>query len=154
VLHGAGRANEADLKAAYAKSLAESELRRVEVHGFIKDVYRYSGAADIVITRAGATNLAEFALQGKPCIVVPSPFLTGGHQLKNAEYLERKNAVIVLEESSLLDNPHRLAKQVSELLRDNSERATLARGLHQFAKPHASEELAKLIIDQANEAQA
>lgn len=151
VLHGAGRANEADLKKKYHDTLSESELARLQVFGFIKDVYRYSGAADIVITRAGATNLAEFALQGKACIVVPAPFLASGHQLKNAEYLERKNAALVIDQEELLADPHRLAKHVSELLRDASERAALGRSLHQFAKPHATEELAKLMLQQAHE---
>jgi UDP-N-acetylglucosamine--N-acetylmuramyl-(pentapeptide) pyrophosphoryl-undecaprenol N-acetylglucosamine transferase len=152
VIHGAGRANEAGLKEAYSKSLSEAELARLEVHGYIKDVYRHSGAADIVITRAGATNLAEFALQGKACIVIPAPFLTGGHQLKNADYLARKGAALVLDQDDLLADPHRLAKQVSELLRNPSELDSLGKGLSQFAKPHATQELAKLITGEANEA--
>jgi UDP-N-acetylglucosamine--N-acetylmuramyl-(pentapeptide) pyrophosphoryl-undecaprenol N-acetylglucosamine transferase len=152
VIHGAGRANEAGLKEAYSKSLSEAERQRLEVHGYIKDVYRHSGAADIVITRAGATNLAEFALQGKACIVIPAPFLTGGHQLKNADYLARKGAALVLDQDDLLADPHRLAKQVSELLRNPSELDSLGKGLSQFAKPHATQELAKLITGEANEA--
>lgn len=151
VLHGAGRANETDLKKKYHDTLSESELARLRVFGFIKDVYRYSGASDIVITRAGATNLAEFALQGKACIVIPAPFLTGGHQLKNAEYLARKQAALVIDQEELMADPHRLAKNVSELLRDSAQRVTLGRGLHDFAKPDATEELASLILEVANE---
>lgn len=150
VLHGAGRANEAATNDAYSKSLSSVEQQRLEVHGYIKDVYRYSGAADIVITRAGATNLAEFALQGKACIVIPAPFLTGGHQLKNADYLARKGAALVLDQNDLLADPHRLSKQVSELLRDDAERTRLGKGLSQFAKPHATQELAKIIVGEAN----
>lgn len=151
VLHGAGRANESELKKTYQKSLNPAEQKRLDVYGFISDVYRYSGAADVVITRAGATNLAEFAVQGKACLVVPSPFLTGGHQLKNADYLARKHAALVLDETDLLEDPHRLAKQISELLRNDDRRKELGERLSDFAKPDATRELAELILEHADE---
>lgn len=149
VIHGAGRANEVGLKTQYEQSLTEVERERLEVFGYTKEVYKYSGAADIVITRAGATNLAEFALQGKACLVIPSPFLTGGHQLKNADYLAEKGAAVVLDEADLTADPHRLSKQVSELLRDDAGRQQLGRQLGRFAKPDATRELADLILDNA-----
>ena len=116
-------------------------------------MFRYSGAADIVITRAGATNLAEFALQGKACIVVPSPFLAGGHQLKNADYLEEQGAAVVIDETELAADPNRLANQVSELLSDRVRREQLGKKFATFAKPHAAAELAQLLFDQAKRAQ-
>jgi UDP-N-acetylglucosamine--N-acetylmuramyl-(pentapeptide) pyrophosphoryl-undecaprenol N-acetylglucosamine transferase len=149
VIQAAGRANAAALKAAYAEKLGNEEQGRLQVHDYIPDVYRYSGAADIVITRAGATNLAEFAVQGRACIVIPSPFLTGGHQLKNAQYLADQQAALVLNEADLLADPHRLAKQVSELLRDPGRQKSLGQQLASFAKPKATEELARLILELA-----
>ena len=148
VIHGAGRANEDDMRAVYAEKLSPAEQGRLQVRGFISDVYRYSGAADVIITRAGATNLAEFALQGKACIVVPSPFLTGGHQLKNAQYLADQGAALVLNETDLAIDPNRLAKQVSDLLNDPAGQRELAARLAKFAKPKATGELARLILDQ------
>lgn len=148
VLHAAGRGNEAAVRAAYHDKLSAKEQGRVEVYDFIDDVYRYSGAADIVITRAGATNLAEFALQGKACIVVPSPFLAGGHQLKNAGYLADEHAALVLNEKDLLDDPNRLARLVSNLLRDPKQQRELAQRLAKFAKPAATAELVDVILDQ------
>ena len=132
----------------YTEKLSPAEQGRLQVHGFISDVYRYSGAADVIITRAGATNLAEFALQGKACIVVPSPFLTGGHQLKNARYLADQGAALVLDETDLAADPNRLAGQVSDLLRDPARQRELAAQLAKFAKPKATGELARLILDQ------
>ncbi|HEX7633246.1 MAG TPA: UDP-N-acetylglucosamine--N-acetylmuramyl-(pentapeptide) pyrophosphoryl-undecaprenol N-acetylglucosamine transferase [Candidatus Saccharimonadales bacterium] len=150
VIHVVGRQNEADMKAQYAAELSEAQQGRVQTLGYITDVYRYSGAADVIITRAGATNLAEFAVQGRACIVVPSPFLTGGHQLKNAQYLADKQAAEVISETDLADDSNRLAKQVSELLSDHAKRQLLARNLAQFAQPHATRDLAKLILDHAD----
>lgn len=151
VIHAVGRANEEDMSAHY-KTLPTSEQGRVHTKSYIDDVFRYSGAADIVITRAGATNLAEFALQGKACIVVPSPFLAGGHQLKNAAYLEEQGAAVVIDEAELAADPNRLAHQVSELLSDRARREQLGKKFATFAKPHAAAELAQLLFDQAKRA--
>jgi UDP-N-acetylglucosamine--N-acetylmuramyl-(pentapeptide) pyrophosphoryl-undecaprenol N-acetylglucosamine transferase len=148
VAHVVGRANEADMRQQYDRNLSVAEQGRVTVLGFISDVYRYSGAADVVITRAGATNLAEFALQGKACLVIPSPFLTAGHQLKNAEYLAEQGAALVIDESELAADPNRLAKQVTELLHDPERRAELGTQLATFARPRATEDLAQLILEQ------
>src|SRR5581483_739085 len=147
IIHGVGRANEEEAKAEYASQLNPEALTRVQVFGFIKEVYKYSGAADIVITRAGATNLAEFALQGKPCIVIPSAFLVAGHQLKNAQYLKEQGAAIVLSEEAIKKDPNRLAKQIDSLLGDKARRDKLASNLEAFARPGAAEKIAKLIIE-------
>jgi len=153
IVQVAGRANQGPLGEHYQQQLSTAEQGRLRTFGYLEDVYLYSGAADVIITRAGATNLAEFALQGKACIVVPSAFLTGGHQLKNAAYLADKQAAVVLTDQELGDDPNRLAKQVSELLRNPRQRQRLAERLHKFAKPGATTRLAQLIIDQVQVAQ-
>lgn len=148
VIHATGRANQSDVSQRYASRLSSVEQKRLRIRDYIDDVFRYSGAADIVITRAGATNLAEFALQAKACVVIPSPFLAGGHQLKNAEYLAKRQAALVIDEKQLTDDPHRLAKQVSDLLKSPERRTILAKELSHFAKPEATNELAQLILEQ------
>lgn len=147
LLHAVGRVNEAEMKQHYQSVLTDSQLSRVTVVGFVSDVYRYSGAADIIVTRAGATNLAEFALQGKACVVVPSPFLTGGHQLKNANALAERNAAVVLDEAALLEDPNRLAKLLSDLLKDKDQIRALGNELHKLARPHATEDIAQLLLN-------
>ena len=148
VVQGAGRINELDIIQKYSTILSSSELDRVKVFGYSFDMYLYSGSADLIITRAGATNLAEFAMQGRACIVIPSPYLTSGHQLKNAKYLEDNDAAVVLKEADLEADSNRLAKQVSDLLKNPERRNQLAINLSKFAKPNATAELANLIIDQ------
>ncbi len=149
VVHGAGRANEEDMQTIYDAKLSPAEQRRLQTYGFTVDLYLYSGAADVIITRAGATNLAEFAVQGKACVVVPSPFLTGGHQLKNADYLATQGAALVINEADLAADPNRLARQVSDLLRDTDQQQQLAHHLSGLARPNATAELAQLILDEA-----
>lgn len=150
-VHVVGRANETEMVKRYAAELSPQEQGRVRVLGFISDVYRYSGAATLVITRAGATNLAEFALQGKACIVIPSPFLVGGHQLHNAQYLAEQGAAVVVSEADLVADSNRLTKQIAHLLRNPAECNRLETKLGVFARPSATHDLAKLIVEQLGE---
>jgi UDP-N-acetylglucosamine--N-acetylmuramyl-(pentapeptide) pyrophosphoryl-undecaprenol N-acetylglucosamine transferase len=154
VIHVVGRANKEEMRKRYIDDLPQEQENRVRIMGFIPDVYRYSGAADIVITRAGATNLAEFALQGKACIVIPSAFLASGHQLKNAEYLAEQGAALVLDEDDLADDPNRLAKQVAELMHNPQRITGLERRLAKFAQPDAAQKITALILEQADAAGA
>lgn len=153
-VHVVGRDNMDAMRSTYTSTLPMEEQGRVKIMGFIPDVYRYSGAADLVICRAGATNLAEFAAQGKACIVVPSAFLVSGHQLKNAQYLHDKHAALVIDEDDLADDPNRLAKQIAILLRKPELIKALGSKLADFAKPDATETIAKLILEQAGETAA
>lgn len=150
VIHGVGRANEDYMKQLYADKLTTKEQTRLSIFGYKTDVFRYSGAADLIIMRAGATNIAEFAVQAKACIIIPSPFLTGGHQLKNAKILADKQAAVIMNEVNVEADPNRLAKQVSNLLNDGAGRQSLARNLSTFAKPNATHDLAEIILKTAN----
>jgi UDP-N-acetylglucosamine--N-acetylmuramyl-(pentapeptide) pyrophosphoryl-undecaprenol N-acetylglucosamine transferase len=147
VMHVVGRANELAMRKLYDDNLSTTQQGRVKVFGYISDVYKHSGAADIVITRAGATNLAEFALQGRACIIVPSPFLTGGHQIKNARYLADSYSAIVIDESQLIADPGRLSKQVSVLLSDPDSVEQLADNISKLSIPNAASDLADLILN-------
>ncbi len=108
-------------------------------------------AADIVITRAGATSLQELASAAKPIIVVPSPYLTGGHQLKNASIYAAANAAVVLSEDDIILKPLKLKKEIEELLHDVNARIRLAKAIYKFAKPHAALDVATLIVEAAAE---
>ncbi len=149
VVQVAGEANVAEMTTLYDERLSEQEQGRVRVLGYTDEVYRYSGAANIVLCRAGATNLAESAVQGKACLVIPSNFLAAGHQLKNAEYLADQGAAVVLDEAELADDANRLAKPLSRLLGDPARQKKLAQRLAAFAKPQATEAIADLITKEA-----
>lgn len=118
---------------------------RLEVHDLIPydDLYKYTGAADVIITRAGANTMAEFGLQGKACIVVPNPLLTGGHQLKNAAFLAQRQAAVILEENELSSE---LATSVVSLLENAGQRQKLGQQLHDITIPNAAQKLAKILI--------
>lgn len=146
ILHISGNAHQADVTRAYGRKLAKAALARVSVEGFTPDFYAYSAAADLIVTRAGATTLAELALEGKACVIIPSPFLTGGHQLKNAEKLAEADAAVVADETI---EPDEFLVLVSELLSNDSRRFELSKNLYATAKADAAGRLAKIIIDAA-----
>jgi UDP-N-acetylglucosamine--N-acetylmuramyl-(pentapeptide) pyrophosphoryl-undecaprenol N-acetylglucosamine transferase len=149
VIHVAGPTNIDNVNIKYKESLNQEQLSRVEVLSYTDRVYEYSGAADIVVTRAGATNLAEFACQGVACIIVPSTVLVGGHQLKNAKILKDSGAALVVSDKSLEKDPSVLAKEIDSLLRSSEKRQKLAKELRKFAYPDASLKIAKLLINTA-----
>lgn len=148
VMHVAGRLHKATLAEKYDKLLPDGRRKRVRVLGFVTDLYAFSGAADVVITRAGATTLAELALQQKACVVVPNPLLTGGHQVKNAKYLEDQQAVKCVMESQLKQHPRALSTTVQTLLDSPEERRAMGRRFGSFARPDAARRLAVLLLEQ------
>jgi UDP-N-acetylglucosamine--N-acetylmuramyl-(pentapeptide) pyrophosphoryl-undecaprenol N-acetylglucosamine transferase len=149
VIHVAGRLHEAALGKTYDGLLPPSQRNHVRVEGFITKLHAYSGAADVIITRAGGTSLAEFAVQHKACIVVPNPVLTGGHQVKNARYLADKHAAICVTEAELTTKPGALDRAIRRLLDNPKERQAMAERLGTFAKADAAKALAVLLLEQA-----
>ena len=69
------------------------------VSDFIADMAKAYKAADLVISRAGASSISELCLLGKPCILVPSPNVAEDHQTKNALALVKKDAAIYIKDS-------------------------------------------------------
>lgn len=118
---------------------------RLHVLEFMRPMYVYTGAADIVVARASANTVAELGTQHKPVIVVPNPFLTAGHQLKNARILESYNAVITVTETIDGTNVTELDLAVRTLLNNPHERMRLARNLQKFTKAGAAEHLATIL---------
>jgi UDP-N-acetylglucosamine--N-acetylmuramyl-(pentapeptide) pyrophosphoryl-undecaprenol N-acetylglucosamine transferase len=143
IIHIAGRQHQKTVDGQYLKFLTTDQRGRVEVLDFTADFYKYTGAADLVITRAGATTLAELALQRKACVVVPAPFLTGGHQLKNADQLKKLGAVEIVNNNA---SPQKLVETVGRLLQNEKQRLKLATSLGTTAHPKAAGELAQILL--------
>lgn len=146
VIHTVGQQHEAAMRASYERVLAPDLYRRLQIYAFVPDLYRYSASADVIIARGGATTLAEFARQGKACIVIPNPLLTGGHQTKNAEAYAAAGAVMVVRETELHDSARVLVDKVTYLLQHKAERQILAATLQKFARPDSARELAAILL--------
>jgi len=122
---------------------------RLKVIEFLDGMYRYTGSADIVITRAGANTLAELGVQGKACIVIPNPNLTAGHQLKNADLLVQKDAVVVVQEDALTKDKNELKRAIDGLLANEARRQELAKNFRDITITDAASKLAELLLKTA-----
>lgn len=149
VVHVAGQSQEQPVRKMYEKYVETKDQNRVIVKGFLSGLYRYSGAADVIVTRAGATTLAEFAIQHKACIIVPNPFLTGGHQTKNAQVLADQHAVVCVSEQQLSQDPHALEQAIAAILSDSQKQRELGEKFAKLAHPDAAKELAMVLLKEA-----
>ncbi|HET7301740.1 MAG TPA: UDP-N-acetylglucosamine--N-acetylmuramyl-(pentapeptide) pyrophosphoryl-undecaprenol N-acetylglucosamine transferase [Candidatus Saccharimonadales bacterium] len=149
IVHVAGRNLEDQQRQWYHEHVPAADQHRVIIKGFITNMAQYSGVADIVITRAGATSMAEFGAQAKACIVVPNPLLTGGHQIKNAQVLARKKAIMLLPEDRFVDDHGALMPLLVELLDKPTQARAMANRLHELTPSDATERLAMVLLEQA-----
>jgi UDP-N-acetylglucosamine--N-acetylmuramyl-(pentapeptide) pyrophosphoryl-undecaprenol N-acetylglucosamine transferase len=107
----------------------------------------FLGAADVVVTRAGATTILELAALAKATVLVPNGFLTGGHQLKNASVYAENGAVEVINDHELHANPQLLVDTLTSLLANPKRLEEMSKKFHKFARPHAARDMAELILD-------
>jgi UDP-N-acetylglucosamine--N-acetylmuramyl-(pentapeptide) pyrophosphoryl-undecaprenol N-acetylglucosamine transferase len=101
--------------------------------------------ADVIVSRAGATSIAELTAAGRAAILIPLPTAADDHQKKNAEVLARANAAELIEQKDVTGTL--LADRLLALARDVERRSAMARAARAFAKPDA----AKVIVDRALE---
>ncbi len=146
VVHVAGREHEQHTQDWYDRTIGVADRKRVIVKSFTSELYKFSGAADVIITRSGASSLAEFAIQGKACIVIPAEQLIW--QVRHAKVLAKHGAVYLLGEAEA-GHDHRLAQAVSSLFDNESARQELAANLSKLSHPDAARRLATVILDQA-----
>lgn len=154
VVHLTGRGKDSAARQRYKKELSPADQKRVIIRDFVTNLYQYSGAADVVVARAGGTAIAELAAQAKACVVVPNPLLTGGHQLKNARVLAERKAVRLVDETVLAQDHRALMPALTELLDHPDKAAALGKKLAQVAQPDAARHLAMILLDTAKNAAA
>lgn len=130
------------------RALTPHDDPRFQLYGFVsQDMAKLLGAADVVVARAGATTLLELAALAKPTILVPNAKLTGGHQLKNAKVYEDKEAVLVLNEDNFDDSDNTLlVDMLRKVVQDKALRTMLSKNIHTFARPHAANDVARMIL--------
>lgn len=133
----------------WEKASLDSNFRMWE---FSTTMNELMGAADVIVSRAGATTIAEAAALKKAVILVPFERLPGGHQVKNAARLEAVQAAVVIQDSKMLADPEKLLQAIQHLVRSPRLRSDMAEHLHREARSDAAERLAKLVIDVAEEA--
>jgi UDP-N-acetylglucosamine--N-acetylmuramyl-(pentapeptide) pyrophosphoryl-undecaprenol N-acetylglucosamine transferase len=114
-----------------------------ELQPFFDDIPERLKAAHLVVSRSGASTVAELAAAGRPAIMVPYPFATDDHQTANAEALAATGGGWVMQQRSL--TPEILAEKLAELLAHPTALADAASAARGFAKMNAAQKLADLV---------
>ena len=115
----------------------------VVVQEYIFNMPTVMAAADIVISRAGASSCNEIAASGTPCILIPSPNVTDNHQEKNARALEQSGAAVVVLEAECTEQ--RLMDEIKALLEDRERYTGMGKALQNIVIPDCAERLCDVI---------
>lgn len=119
----------------------------IRVREYIYNMPTVMAAADVIISRAGASSCNEIAASGTPCILIPSPNVTDNHQEKNARAIEAGGgAVVILEDQC---TPEVLMAQIKSLLEDPQRRSNMRTALHKMCVFDSAEKLCDIIAELA-----
>ena len=132
IWHQTGKDEFDAIRDLYAQKYPEAR-----VEPFISDMHEAYRFADLVICRAGATTIAELAVAGKPSILVPFPYATHDHQLKNARALEKVGAALVIQQRQL--DELNLSSVVGDLFQMPENLGRMARAAREAGIPDAGE---------------
>ena len=116
---------------------------RAEVAPFFADIPRRLSEAQLVVSRAGASSLADIAVIGRPAILIPFAAATGDHQTANARGLVAAGAAVMLAEAGL--DAATLSAQMAAVLGDGAKAEAMARAALAVARPDATERLVALV---------
>ena len=115
----------------------------VQVVAFIDRMDLVYAAADIVISRAGASSVSELCIVGKPVIFIPSPNVAEDHQTKNAKSIVDKKGALMLKESDI-DSQFSLVFEA--LLKDLGKQEQLSTNIKKLALPNATKQIVDEIV--------
>lgn len=127
----------------YVEEYKKYNSANVQVVAFIERMDLVYAAADIVISRAGASSVSELCIVGKPVIFIPSPNVAEDHQTKNAQAIVDKKGALMLKESEL-DAQFGLVFEV--LLKDQRKQNQLSENIKVLAMPEATKQIVDEIV--------
>ena len=140
VAHQARDEDMARVEAAYAEAGI-----RAEVQPFFRDIPRRLSEAQLVVSRAGASSVADISVIGRPSVLIPFAAATADHQSANARGLVDAGAAILIPESRL--DPEVLSVQMTAVLDDPAAATRMARNALAQGRPDATERLVALVED-------
>ncbi len=123
--------------------LKDKLLPNLKATDFISDMGAAYRAADLVISRAGASSISEFCLIGKPVILVPSPNVAEDHQTKNALALANRDAALYVKDS---EAPATLLQLALDTVADETRLHALSENVLKLALPDSADIIAKEVI--------
>ncbi len=129
-------------------AVSSAGMENVRVFDFIYQMDFAYAAADLIVSRAGASTVSEILLVGKPSVMVPLPTAAEDHQTKNIEAMVRKNAALMVRDA---DASAQLVATALDTLRDEQLLKSLASNAAAQALPNSAEKIAGEVIALASE---
>jgi len=142
IVHQTGLTDYSSVKERYKQAGFEAE-----VIDFIQDMPAYFSGADLILSRAGASTVAEIAAAGKPSILIPLPHATDDHQRMNARALVQKRAALSLEETETTGEE--LASLLVELAQTRDRLDQMAQASRELAHPESRTKIIELMEEVA-----
>ena len=120
----------------------------VQVHEFINNMDLAYAAADIIISRAGASSVSELCIVGKPVIFIPSPNVAEDHQTKNAMAVVKENAAMLIKESDLVVD---FENKFTQLMNSPEKQKELGTNIKKLALVNATKRIADEVVNLLNQ---
>ena len=137
-VHQTGDKQLEDVKRGYAAKGFEADVRT-----FFNNFHEQYAAADLIVSRSGATTVAEIKASGRAAILVPFPFATDDHQMKNARAMAEEKAAVVISNSEL--NGKSLSGAIRELIGDPTRLGEMETNARRVAILDAEARIADLV---------
>ncbi len=122
--------------------LRNNPCENVKQMAFISRMDMAYRAADLVVSRAGASSISELCLLGKPVILVPSPNVAEDHQTKNAQALSSRGAAMLIKDVEACD---KLIPEALRLVEDESRLASMTQAITDMALPQSATRIVDII---------
>ncbi len=152
VLHLSGAADRDRVEQAYTRAAENSKPSdfSFRVLTFSDRMAEAMVGADLIVSRAGASSLAEIQVVGKPSILLPYPFHRDRHQWHNAEVLTEAGAAVLIDDTrDGRQNAARLGPVLADLMGDDHKRASMAVAARGLACPESAERIAEHLLAEA-----
>ena len=125
------------------RSMEGKELPNLKVMDFIGDMGAAYRAADLVVSRAGASSISEFQLIGKPVILVPSPNVAEDHQRKNAMALVNRDAALYVEDA---EAPEKLLPLALRTVADDAKLRQMGENVRKMGVKNSADIIAEEVL--------
>jgi undecaprenyldiphospho-muramoylpentapeptide beta-N-acetylglucosaminyltransferase len=129
----------------FSKTLSPEQARRYQAFPYLHEMGAPLAAADLIVSRAGASTLGEYPLFGLPAILVPYPY-AWRYQKVNASYLEDRGAAVILRDEDL---GSKLLEQVIALMTNRKKLSRMSKAMSSLATPEAAFKIAAMINEMA-----
>jgi len=146
IIHISGEADWQIVNTAY-KQLPVELVKRYHVMPYLHEMGAALAAADLVVSRAGASCLGEYPLFGLPAVLVPYPY-AWRYQKVNADYLTRRGAAIMLQDHRL---DAELVVTLNVLVENPNKLKAMRAAMFELSHPRAAEKIASALIQLAGE---